>query len=377
MAQFVNTEINIDGTTINQFSSLTLSQGIYEHHYFRLVCPAEAIDGTTGQILSKSKGLAGAAITIKVSAVENKGALQFKGVVTQVEAARFSGHAGNIIISGYSPTILTDDGLHCKSWEGKGIKNIAQDVLQQFPQNLLSSKISPVSSESFLYTVQYKETAWQFLKRLSANCGEWLFYNGEKLMLGSPKGGSADLVYGSNLSSFSMSLQVRPAKFEMMAYDYENSAVYNGTPSGIEGKAGLNDLGKHTLQKSNSFYGNQPKQWHNSFLTSKKQLDDFVNTRAALQGSNMVRFTGSSGHPGVQVGGTIKVEGKNVFNQSDETFGEYTVTSVHHHCDGQGNYTNDFTAVPASVKVPPVNMMPEPHCEHKALLLQITMMTKV
>jgi type VI secretion system secreted protein VgrG len=369
MAQFVNTEINIGGTSIKQFSSFMLSQGIFDHHYFRLVCPAEAIDGTSGQILNKSKDMAGAAITIKVSAVESEGTLQFKGVVTQIEAARFSGHAGNVIISGYSPTILTDDGLNCKSWESKGIKNIAQDVLQQFPQNLLSSKINPVSSEPFLYTVQYKETAWQFLKRISANCGEWFFYDGEKLVLGSPKGNSANLVYGSNLSSFSMSLHVKPAKFEMMAYDYVNSAVYNGTPNGIEGKAGLNDLGKHTLQKSQQFYGSQPKQWHNSFLTSKKQLDDFVNTRAAMQSSNMVRFNGSSGHAGVNPGGTVKVQGKNVFNQSDESFGEYTVIAVHHHCDGQGNYTNDFVAIPASVKMPPVNMIPEPHCETQSAVV--------
>ena len=369
MAQFVNTEISIDGKSINQFSSLTLSQGIFEHHHFRLVCPAEAIDGTDGNILNKSKDFAGAAITIKINAVESEGTLQFKGVITQIEAARFSGHAGNIIINGFSPTILTDDGLHCKSWESKGVKNIAQDVLQQFPQNLLQSKISPSNSESFLYTVQYKETAWNFLKRISANCGEWLFYDGEKLVLGSPKGNSANLVYGSNLSSFSMSLRVRPAKFEMMAYDYVNSEVYSGTPSGIEGKAGLNDLGKHTLQKSQSFYGAQPKQWHNSFLTSKKQLDDFVNTRAAMQGSNMVYFNGSSGHPGVNIGGTVNVQGKNVFNQNDETFGKYTVVTVHHHCDGQGNYVNDFVAIPASIKIPPTVMIQEPHCETQSAVV--------
>jgi uncharacterized protein involved in type VI secretion and phage assembly len=131
----------------------------------------------------------------------------------------------------------------------------------------------------------------------------------------------------------------------------------------------LNDLGKHVFQKSEDFYATQPRQWHNHFLTNKKQIDDFVNTQAAMQSSNLVRFHGSSGHPGIQVGGSITVDGKNVFSQSDESFGDYTVISVNHHCDGQGNYSNDFVAIPASVKLPPVTIYSEPHCETQSALV--------
>jgi uncharacterized protein involved in type VI secretion and phage assembly len=369
MAQYVETNVEIEGKMIKQFSSLALTQSIFEHHQFRLVCPSEAIDGTSGSILNSSKDLIGGKIKIEVNAVGSPGTLQFSGVVTQVEATRYSGHAGDVIISGYSPTILLDNGPHCKSWEKKAIKNIAEDVLKHFPQNVLQPKISPAYSETLSYTVQYKETAWQFLNRLGANYGEWFFYDGQKLVLGAPKGSQAKLAYGSNLERFNVALQVRPPKFQMLAYDYLNHEVYDGTPSGIPGKSGLNDLGNHALQKSEQFYNTQPKQWHNHFLTNKKQLDDFVNTRAAMQGSNMVRFNGSSGHPGIQVGGSVSVQGKNVFSQADESFGEYTVISVSHYCDGQGNYANEFEAVPASVKVPPVAVYGEPHCETQSAIV--------
>ena len=63
----------------------------------------------------------------------------------------------------------------------------------------------------------------------------------------------------------------------------------------------------------------QPEYWRNQFVTNKKQLDDFVSTRASMESSNMVRFNGSSGQPDVQLGGTVNVQGKNVFNNSDET----------------------------------------------------------
>lgn len=363
MAQFVGIGIDIEGKNIKQFSSLALSQSISEHHHFTLVCPTAAIDGTTGSVMHASKNLVGGKITIQVTAVGSSGTLLFSGLVTQVEASRYSGHAGDIIISGYSPTILTDNGPHCKTWEKKAIKNIAQDVLKHFPQNLLQPKIAPVSGETLSYTVQYKESAWEFLNRLSAMYGEWLYYDGQKLVFGPPQGGKASLIYGNNLQQFTMAMQVRPAGFQMMAYDYMNSEVYDGTPKGIAGKAGLNDLGKHALQKSEQFYGSQPKQWHNHFLTNKKQLDDYVNTRAAMQSSNMVRFNGSSGHPGVMVGGSVSVMGKNVFSLVDESFGDYTVISVNHYCDGQGNYSNDFVSIPSSVKYPPVSAYAQPRCE--------------
>jgi type VI secretion system secreted protein VgrG len=369
MAQFVGTQIEIEGVQIKQFSSFTLSQSIFEHHSFRLICPAEGIDGTTGAIFNSSKNMIGCSITVKIDAIGNKGALRFSGVVTQIEAMRHGGHAGDIIISGFSPTILLDSGPHCKSWENATIKSIAQDVLKHFPQNLLQPKVSPVYSGSLAYMVQYKETAWEFLCRIAASFGEWLFYDGQKLYLSSPPGNNVKLLYGSNLHAFNMGLQVRPASFKMMAYDYMNSDVYDGTPSGIESKAGLNELGKHAFKKSEKFYASKPKLWHNDFLTTKKQLDDYVNTRAAMESSSMVKLNGSSGHPGIQVGGSVTVDGKNIFSQADESYGEYTTVAITHNCDGQGNYTNDFVAIPSTVKMPPVKIYKEPHSETQSAIV--------
>jgi len=369
MAQFVSVGINIQGKDIKQFSSLQIFQSIYDHHRFRVICPAESIDGASGSILNSSKNMMGGTMTIKVDAIGGAGTLQFSGVITQIEAARHSGHTGDLIISGYSPTILLDNGPHCKSWEKKAIKNIAQDVISHFPQNLLQPKISPSYGETLSYTVQYKETAWQFLHRLCAIYGEWLFYDGQKLLIGPPQGAKTKLIYGNTLNQFNLAVQVRPASFEMQGYDYINDQLYDGTPAGIADKAGLNDLGKLALQKSQQFYGTQPKYWHNSFLTNKKQLDDFVNTRAVLQSSNMIHFKGNSGHPGVQLGGSVNIQGKNVFSQSEETFGDYTVISVNHYCDGQGNYFNDFVSIPATLKMPPINQSAEPRCETQSAVV--------
>jgi type VI secretion system secreted protein VgrG len=355
MAKMVTTSINIGGTEVRQFYQFSLNQGIFAHHVFKLVCPAEALDGPQGELLSKSRNFVGSVFRVRISSFPDSGqAFKFTGLVTQVQSTRFNGHTGDVIVTGFSPTIIMDNGPHCDSWEKKAIKNIANDVVGHFPAALLSPQIHPIYPETLAYTVQYKETAWQFLSRIAATYGEWMFYNGEQFVMGPLKPKTAELVYGSNLTEFSLALQVRPGKFQQVSYDYINSSIYNARPSGIPGKAGLNDLGKLVFNKSEAFYPAVPKYYNNTFLTNQKQLDDITNIRAASQSSNMVRVNGSSTHFGVQLGNTVKVS---------NGYGEHTVVEVNHFCDGQGNYHNEFVAIPSTIKVPPVTNYVEPQCE--------------
>lgn len=369
MAQLTNASISINGTPVRQYSSFSLSQGIFEHHYFRLACPAESLDDRKGLVFNYTKNLLGATLIAQIDTVHAKGQLKFRGVITEVETERYGGSSGEVIITGYSHTIMLESGPHCKTWEKKAVKNIVQDVLKHFPQNLLKPKVSPVYQETLAYFAQYKESAWGFLCRLCSNYGEWLYFDGSSLIAGPPSGQSISLLYGNNLSRFSMSLQLRPPMLQALAYDYLNNQVYTSSPQGIEDKAGLNDMGKHALQKSREVYATQPKTWNNNFLTNKRQLDNWVNIQSAMRSSNHVRFNGSSGHPGVMVGVKIKITGQNIHSLANEQYGEYTVIAVTHHTDGQGNYSNDFVAIPASIKVPPVTPWPEPFCETQTAMV--------
>ncbi|MFT4023906.1 MAG: type IV secretion protein Rhs, partial [Flavihumibacter sp.] len=148
MAQLVSTTIAINGNPVSQFSSFSLTQGIFDHHFFRLTCPAESIDGAMGAIFSQSGDLMGATLSAQISSVDMEGQMRFSGIITQVETEKFNGFSGDVVISGYSPTIVLDSGPHCKSWEKKAVKNIVNDVLKHFPQNLLQPKVSPVYGET-------------------------------------------------------------------------------------------------------------------------------------------------------------------------------------------------------------------------------------
>jgi type VI secretion system secreted protein VgrG len=361
MAQLVKTTIHINGVEVKQFHQFSLNQGIFAHHTFKLVCPAEVLDDIKSTPLSKSKNLIGTSFKIKIE--NDKGSsipLQFLGLVTQVQAAKHDGHSGDAIICGYSPTILMDNSPHCKSWENQTVNSIATEVFNVFSKNLLAPNLQASYSTKIPYTVQYKETAWQFMNRLAATYGEWLFYTGEKVSLGPLQPKTAQLTYGSNLSHLAMALQLRPGNFAQVAYDHNNTTTHESSPQGIAQRAGLNSLGDHAYNKSSEFFDVASKVYLASHIDNPEQLNEITNTRAAAQASNLVTFNGASSHCGVQLGNTVNV---------DNNHGSYTIIEVNHSCNGIGNYSNEFVAIPNSIKVPPVTNYAEPYCETQSAIV--------
>ncbi|MGN7819536.1 type VI secretion system Vgr family protein [Chitinophaga sp. 22536] len=364
MAQLTDAVFSINGTPISTYSSFTLTQSIFEHHRFTLTCTSQTIDGLSG-IFSSSQDMIGNTFEAHISGIGLSGELQFNGIITNVETSRVNGEYGNVIISGYSPTIILDNGPHCKSWENQTVKGIAEDVLKHFPHQLLAPKFMPVSKQVFEYAVQYKETAWAFLHRLCAQQGEWLYWNGSGLVMAPPSGDTkTQLVYGSTLSHFNIHLNARPTDRQYIGWDYQNSLIYTSAGKEVGQKAGLNALGTKVLENAQTIFGTQPKQWNFRYADSKKQQDDMATLHGAIESSKMIMLTGQSGHPGVAIGSRTEITGNNVFNGgSTEDYGEYLVIAVEHFVDTKGDYSNHFTAVPGSLRVPPVVIPEDPLCE--------------
>jgi Rhs element Vgr protein len=363
MAQAVETVIEIDGMKIEQFSSLKLSQGIYAHHFFRLECPVETVDENEHTLFNGSKNLIGAPVRIKVTSVPDHSELLFKGVITQIDAVRHNGHPGSIIVSGYSPTIVLDNGPHCRSWERQSLKSLANSVLESFSADWLKRSIAPNYKETISYTVQYKETAWQFINRLAGTYGEWLYYDGQQLVLGPPKGRKVTVTYGAALNRFELCMQLKPCNMEVWAYDYVKNEVYKSKVGSSNGDN--NELGMYALTKSAELFKPQPKTWYNHFVKNKVQVDNLLNAQAAILHSDMVWLNGWSDLPGFQPGDTITIK----MSGADQALGDFKVISIEHIWDGIGNYANEFVAIPASVKTPPVRQVPEPYCESQSAVV--------
>ncbi|SFW83311.1 type VI secretion system Vgr family protein [Chitinophaga sancti] len=374
MSQLTETIFRIDEKPVTLFSSFTLTQHIFSHHTFTLVCPSEAIDGQAG-LLTKSKDLIGATFEAHISAISTDDSetspLLFRGVITDVESIRLTGKTEEVMLTGYSPTIILDSGPHCKSWKKKDLKAILNDVIAAFPADQLAPDINPVYADIPGYTVQYKESAWEFLQRMAASYGEWLYWNGSNLVIGPPKDkNKTSLIYGSNLSQFAISLKAISSQHKYVTWDYQSSQVYVSSPDGVEQRAGLNQLGQTVYTSSNKLYSTQPKQWNYRFANNKSQQDKLVTLRSALEASRMVQFTGFSGNPQVSLGDTVDISGNNLYGGGEtEGYGQYRITSINHRVNGKGNYDNNFTAIPASVILPPVEVPAEPVCETQSAIV--------
>lgn len=355
MAQAVETIIEIDGRKIKAFTSLQLSQSIYAHHEFRLECFAEAIGENISTVFNESSDLIGATVHIQVTPVPEQSKLSFFGIITKVEAASLNGHPGSIVISGCSPTILFDQGLHCRSWMRKSINGMINDALDQVSADWLKRKIKAKYNGTIYYEVQYNETAWQFINRLAGTFGEWLYYDGEKLVLGERSDQKVNMTFGVQLSRFVLGVELRSGKLNSMASDYVTNQVYESLIEDLANKAGHNDIGAKALAKSEQLFGAQTKYWQYQSIRSKEQLDSAMSTRAIIQTSDIVRMTGCSDLPGLRPGDIIAVK-------KEEKVSDYRIISIEHQWDGTGNYTNEFVSIPASVKMPPVKPPKPPYC---------------
>jgi Rhs element Vgr protein len=363
MAQSVKTIVDINGTKIENFSSLKLSQGIYAHHSFRLECPIEEVNKNVGGIFNEPENYIGVPVQIKVESPSDQSVLFFSGLVTQVEASCNYGEPEKIIFSGFSPTILLEDGLYSKSWIRNSVKSIVTEISKQFPTDLLKYCINPDNRETFNYTVRYKETAWQFINRLAATYGEWLFYDGEKLVVGKSGGRTVHLTYGIQLRKFGREMKLKPNCEEWAAYDCVKNEVYNSRIENIADIAGHTDIGASVLKKSAELYEAKSTCWYDHTVRKKKQLDDIARILAIKQVSDVVRIQGSSDMPGFQPGDTIIVKTSNADDQADQSLGDYRIISIDHCWDGTGNYSNEFVAIPATVKIPPIASLIKPYCE--------------
>jgi Rhs element Vgr protein len=367
MARTIETIININGVIIKDQSELRISQKIYEHHTFQFVCPMQGTDDQVNDLLKEPAKLLGAPIHIKATLTNDSPELLFSGVITEIEEASNNESPSSVVIRGYSPTILLDSGRHCKSFTRGSIKSIGDTILQHYKAAGYSCHVNPSCTETFHYQVQYNETDWQFIKRLASTWGEWLYYDGQKLVLSSGKGKKVKITYKENLFKFGLQIQMRPGKYNMKAYNFIAGEEYNSLFAS-QAKARQSDLQASVLEQSEKFFSRPGETWYNHVVTNLGQVEKYHNKQLAIQWSDMVLFTGSSDLPAFQTGDIVEIDTGNK-NEGDQLNNEYRVISIEHCWDDAGNYANEFVAIPEADGAAPVNPIPEPFCEAQPALV--------
>jgi len=353
-------DINIEGTAITHFSTFNLDQRFNEHHTFQLRFNHDQVEEYNQVTLQNSKDFIGKNITVQFGVASGSENI-FSGIITKVELSQSHGFHGDILISGFSPGILIDRGPDLGSYLNKDLKTIIQLATQDAPQNDLKFNIKPTNTAPIDYIIQYRESDYDFINRLSAEYYEWFYYDGQKLNFGKPdKLDEVKLIYGRDLHSLQYSMQIAPLKQNKFAYNPKQDELLKAEP---QGGAGGNPDVSHAIDASNKVFSkvfNGPMEVR---VNSQKEISDFVNNEQKAQIAELVNIVGNGDNPQVGLGKILNVStsmrGATSFELQD--FGKFLVTAVYHQVDGVGHYQNTFEGVTADTERLPVNEVAKPN----------------
>lgn len=359
------TTVSIADKQFKQFHSLRLEQQLQGHHHFELKIGYDWLQELGPGIVSATKAFLGKEVSITIQAYEalqHYDPLIFNGIVMSVSSGKESdGTHGFCVIRGYSPTILLNNDPHVQAFENQDLATIVNTALKACGPYISRPLVDPATSTSLKYIVQYKETSFDFLHRMSERFGEWFFYNGQQVVFGKYQPREISLVHLVDLMSFDLEMKVQPNNQHLNGYDYRsNKVVDNSTSAQPAGK--VNDYTQHVQGLSEKLYSNPSlyKMTHAFTSNAKAELDTLVTRQKKGRMAAMVQLKGSSRHTSLRVGDHIAIQ-ENVYAKDDH--GKFMIWGLTHHVTGNGDYYNEFEGIPADAAAPPVNLENMPFSE--------------
>ncbi len=209
---------------------------------------------------------------------------------------------------------------------------------------------------------QYQESNFAFIQRLARQHFEWLYYDGEKLIFGKPElPPSITLDSKRDLNSLDICIQTGARALSSFAHlSGSNNTLKSSSP---DEPTGLNKLGQHAFQESIKMFGPPANHYATSRVTNKGELDTYLQKKQQSDASMSHFITAESDYVGLMLGSivdiksTVQVAG---VSYKEELLGAYLITEIVHFAEGDGGYSCQFTAIPASVRSLPTPDVPLP-----------------
>ena len=358
---FDSKQISIDGKFIDSYKKLKLEQTINDHHKFTLHLDSGVSDKLNTDAINEAKEWLGKTIVISTTGKD------FVGVVTDISFEDSYNEDKYIVVKGFSPTILLEDGNKSQSWLGKTLADIFKALTNN---GRLNVKITPEYTSSIEYEAQYTESNFHFIQRLCKQYYEWMFYDGETLMLGKPEKPEAkQLLIGIDISKIKTHITTEARKSKSTSFSSLNNNTYSAqSPDNV---SGLNDLGDFAFKTSLQIY----PEGHNEFplarIPDQSTLDKLMKRRQQSIASQTHYIEVTSTCKGLTIGSVIEIASADPLKRDNiETKGKYIITEIKHEVDFDKYYQNEFKALPAEIAV-----LPEPEVEMP--IAQVQMATVV
>ncbi|WP_394337822.1 type VI secretion system Vgr family protein [Chryseobacterium pennae] len=288
-------------------------------------------------------------VTFKYKDAENESPERtFVGVVTKVAFSQEKMSLGNIVLKGYSPTILMDSAPHTQSFGGSQTVNtsvIADNIIKEtLGTTQFDFRIDTQNKSYINYSAQYCETHYNYLTRLAEAYGEQFYYDGYVLHFGKLPAHEKpiQLIYGSNVNDLQVELKAVHTKPEYFGYNSSSHAKMNGSDNTIKH---LGDLSSKAYELNKNIFKTRsltPTPINaNMFL----DVDDSQRSARGSKAVEVFTVSGNTTIPFLFVGCIADIDMRKQDSNETSHFTTLMITEVSHEVDARGYYTGSFEAI--------------------------------
>jgi len=348
--RLVKLSLVIEGKVIKYYKHFKLTQSSQKHHEFTLTLAHDTLGDRQTHTLEEANKFLGKRLTAVISYkdIENSPERTFVGVITGVGFSQEKMSLGNIILSGYSPTILLDGAPHIQSFGGNQAVNmgiIAEEVIRQgLDKSRFDIRIDTNDYSQIIYSSQYDETHYNYLARMAEAYGEQFYYDGEVLHFGKlpPQNQPIKLTYGSSANDIKVELKAVHTKPQFYGY---NSNKNEKLISGSTPIQHVGDLAKTAYQHNDAIYKTPSLRVAPIKATTHLDVEYSQKSTSGSEGVNVFSVSGSTTVPFLHPGCSVDIEMRKPDTNETSYFTKIMVTEATHEIDTIGHYTGSFQGI--------------------------------
>ena len=364
----VHATVSIDGENRN-YTRISLVQKFGQHHYFdiEVLCSPLVKENVWHHEREEMIALQGKTVVIRMKHEFSGDESIFKGIITSIGMDGDKGVSGILHYRGYSMTILLESGRTMDSFTDATLGEIVSEVVEKYG-NGISIVNNPAFKSRIPYVQMQEESAYEFLRRLAWQYGEWFYYNGQVLYFGNPyKEKDEKLVYDIDMDSMHFSSCVAP--FHFSRHDYLSDSHMDMFGDDSEAVRGINTYLANAMKTSEGMYRSQTTMYSHTATGHPLDIEHFTAVEKGRKVSSLVWMTGNTKTCRVRIGEPVVVQiPPNMCKRRD--MGRYRIVELTHRIEVSGGYANSFKGIPASMEYIPTEDMRMPVAH--AMLAEVT-----
>lgn len=360
----IKLKVIIEGKLFRHFKYFKLNQSVSQHHSFDLTLAAEEVGDDENHDMESAQNFLGKRLTVVFlyKDVVDGPERTFVGVITEVGYEQDQGGLGNIILSGFDPTVLLDAAPHTQSFGGAqaiSLNSVADRIVKEgLGTSKYDFRVNCAYTTNIGYTSQYNETHFNYLARIAEAYGEQFFYDGEVLHFGQlpPQEHSVELEYGSNVSD--IKVKMRAVHVNPTYYGYNSSKNEKLTT----GKSDINhrsDIANRAYQISHETFTTPSLRVAPIKSLTYKDVDSSQRGTAGSNATQVFITTGNTSLPFLYPGCLADLKMRKKDSTKTSHFTKLMITEVTHEVDGRGYYNGIFQAIAADT-----GFLPRPNFAH-------------